>query len=134
MLYQLSYFRIIRVDSFWQPVVVQSVFVIGLSVKDRPTHREISFCHKIGPPLFNCLPTFIHKTPIHKLRIGCFDLCGRRWIRTTEGVANRFTVCPIWPLWNSPICFFALRADGGIRTPDQLITNQLLWPTELHRH
>ena len=24
-------------------------------------------------------------------------------------------------------------ADGGIRTPDQLITNQLLWPTELHR-
>lgn len=28
----------------------------------------------------------------------------------------------------------AFRADGGIRTPDQLITNQLLWPTELHRH
>ena len=25
-----------------------------------------------------------------------------------------------------------LRASGGIRTPDQLITNQLLWPTELH--
>ena len=25
-------------------------------------------------------------------------------------------------------------ADGGIRTPDPLITNQLLWPTELHRH
>ena len=24
-------------------------------------------------------------------------------------------------------------ADGGIRTPDPLITNQLLWPTELHR-
>ena len=24
------------------------------------------------------------------------------------------------------------RASGGIRTPDQLITNQLLWPTELH--
>ena len=27
----------------------------------------------------------------------------------------------------------AFRADGGIRTHDQLITNQLLWPTELHR-
>ena len=26
------------------------------------------------------------------------------------------------------------RASGGIRTPDQLITNQLLWPTELHWH
>jgi hypothetical protein len=25
-------------------------------------------------------------------------------------------------------------AGGGIRTPDQLITNQLLWPAELHRH
>ena len=25
-------------------------------------------------------------------------------------------------------------ASGGIRTPDQLITNQLLWPTELHWH
>ncbi len=24
------------------------------------------------------------------------------------------------------------RASGGSRTPDQLITNQLLWPTELH--
>ncbi len=34
--------------------------------------------------------------------------------------------CPAFP----PL----LRADGGIRTPDQLITNQLLWPTELHRH
>lgn len=33
-----------------------------------------------------------------------------------------------------PIIFNKLtRAGGGIRTPDQLITNQLLWPTELHR-
>lgn len=24
-------------------------------------------------------------------------------------------------------------AEEGIRTPDPLITNQLLWPTELHR-
>ncbi len=31
-----------------------------------------------------------------------------------------------------PQCYFG--ADGGIRTPDPLITNQLLWPTELHRH
>ena len=26
------------------------------------------------------------------------------------------------------------RAIGGIRTPDPLITNQLLWPTELQWH
>ena len=29
---------------------------------------------------------------------------GRRWIRTTEVSDNRFTVCPLWPLGNSPIC------------------------------
>ena len=28
---------------------------------------------------------------------------GRWWIRTTEVKDNRFTVCPIWPLWKSPI-------------------------------
>ena len=28
---------------------------------------------------------------------------GGRWIRTTESTANRFTVCPLWPLGNSPI-------------------------------
>ena len=26
---------------------------------------------------------------------------GRGWIRTTEVVDNRFTVCPLWPLGNS---------------------------------
>ena len=29
---------------------------------------------------------------------------GWRRIRTFESVANRFTVCPLWPLGNSPIC------------------------------
>ena len=28
---------------------------------------------------------------------------GREWIRTTEVDDNRFTVCPLWPLGNSPI-------------------------------
>ena len=28
---------------------------------------------------------------------------GGKWIRTTESDANRFTVCPLWPLGNSPI-------------------------------
>ncbi len=31
------------------------------------------------------------------------DFGGRGWIRTNEGGADRFTVCSIWPLWNSPI-------------------------------
>ena len=30
-------------------------------------------------------------------------LGGGRWIRTTEVSDNRFTVCPLWPLGNSPI-------------------------------
>ena len=62
---------------------------------------------------------------------------GQGWIRTTEGITSRFTVCPIWPLWYLPdICLYALRqkrADGRIRTVDPEITNHVLWPAELHR-
>ena len=58
--------------------------------------------------------------------IGIFG--GGRWIRTIEGIASRFTVCPLWPLGNSPICN---SSEGGAgrrtRTPDLLITNQLLY-------
>ena len=35
-------------------------------------------------------------------------LIGRRWIRTTEGVASRFTVCPLWPLGNPPMFNYSL--------------------------
>ena len=33
-----------------------------------------------------------------------FSFCfgGSGWIRTTEVVDNRFTVCPLWPLGNTP--------------------------------
>ena len=55
---------------------------------------------------------------------------GRRWIRTTEVTDNRFTVCPLWPLGNSPL-FNKIAGENGaggrIRTPDLLITNQLLY-------
>ena len=50
---------------------------------------------------------------------------GGWWIRTTEGVASRFTVCPLWPLGKSPM--YEIGAGGRIRTPDLLITNQLLY-------
>ena len=30
---------------------------------------------------------------------------GRGWIRTTEAESSRFTVCPHWPLGNTPIFF-----------------------------
>ena len=49
--------------------------------------------------------------------------------------SNRFTVCPLWPLGNSPILFQKnlptdigkIGAGGRTRTPDLLITNQLLY-------
>ena len=47
--------------------------------------------------------------------LSVIGLGGGGWIRTTEGTTNRFTVCPIWPLWNSPIFNCHVRvghADG----------------------
>ncbi len=61
---------------------------------------------------------------------------GGGWIRTTVGIASRFTVCPLWPLGNTPVfgCAAGMTenrsgcgAGGRIRTPDLLITNQLLY-------
>ncbi len=39
------------------------------------------------------------------------DFGGGWWIRTTEGIASRFTVCPLWPLGKSPIWILEL-VDG----------------------
>ena len=81
------------------------------------------------------------------------SLCGCGWIRTTEVEDSRFTVCPIWPLWNTPnvnVHFLAfsfqlsalkfLMADGlrltadslfgassRTRTNDRWITNLVLY-------
>ena len=54
---------------------------------------------------------------------------------TLRFTPSRFTPSRLSPSrLTPPLCLAsAVRADGGIRTPDQLITNQLLWPTELHR-
>ena len=61
---------------------------------------------------------------------------GRGWIRTTEVSDNRFTVCPLWPLGNSPRYLVKYSryhmiprihgAGDGTRTRNLLITNQLL--------
>ena len=65
---------------------------------------------------------------------------GERRIRTSEGVANRFTVCPLWPLGYLPIpnekrneekwWAMAFPPESGAgernRTSDLLITNQPL--------
>ena len=88
------------------------------------------------PPACHSLPlgfeSTLHKDPYQtqdpSSRMGLV-FGGGRWIRTTEGIASRFTVCPLWPLGNSPIfsCRLSGGAGGRIRTPDLLITNQLLY-------
>ena len=37
---------------------------------------------------------------------GCSIFGGGEWIRTTEGEASRFTVCPLWPLGYSSVFNF----------------------------
>ena len=53
--------------------------------------------------------------------VSCYG--GGSWIRTSEVSDNRFTVCPLWPLGNSPIKY---GAGERSRTINLLITNQLL--------
>ena len=57
---------------------------------------------------------------------------GGRWIRTTEGIASRFTVCPLWPLGNSPIfnCGWSWWTDSNPRPADY---KSAALPTELHQ-
>ena len=77
----------------------------------------------------NLSPPKIKKSRPSRRMFGIFG--GGRWIRTTEVTDNRFTVCPLWPLGNSPIFTCALKRKLGAgrrtRTPDLLITNQLLY-------
>ena len=50
-------------------------------------------------------------------------MSGGKWIRTTESTANRFTVCPLWPLGKSSM----FGAGNRTRTYNLLITSQLLY-------
>ena len=68
------------------PLVKRSLSVAIFQIA---TRHGVSLCHL--PP------------PTKKHPVGCFFVGGGRWIRTTEVSDNRFTVCPLWPLGNSPI-------------------------------
>ena len=52
----------------------------------------------------------------------CFCLVGEGGFGPPKLKSNRFTVCPLWPLGNSPM----FGAGDGTRTRNLLITNQLL--------
>ncbi len=56
------------------------------------------------------------------------DSVGRSGFEPLKSKDSGFTVRPIWPLWNLPVINLKLPgAREGTRTPDQLITNQLLY-------
>ena len=56
---------------------------------------------------------------------------GGGWIRTTEVVDNRFTVCPLWPLGNSSISTWSWWTDSNPRPADY---KSAALPAELHQH
>ena len=59
---------------------------------------------------------------------------GGWWIRTTEGIASRFTVCPLWPLGKSPkytMFNWSWWTDSNPRPADY---KSAALPTELHQH
>ena len=55
---------------------------------------------------------------------------GSGWIRTTEVRDNRFTVCPLWPLGNTPILNWSWWTDSNPRPADY---KSAALPTELHQ-
>ena len=76
--------------------------------------------------------TYPHKkiSPPVKRPSGIFG--GGWWIRTTEGVASRFTVCPLWPLGKSPIYeVWSWWTDSNPRPADY---KSAALPAELHQH
>ena len=96
-----------------------------LDARPCPTRTSL---RPIGNRSIN-LPPILQKENRYTER--CNGFGGGRWIRTTEVTDSRFTVCPLWPLGNSPgfTCALKWKAGAGrrTRTPDLLITNQLLY-------
>ena len=75
---------------------------------------------------FESLIFILTKTKDQPFRIGlCFG--GRRWIRTIEVSDNRFTVCPLWPLGNSPWSWWT---ESNPRPTDY---KSVALPAELHQ-
>ena len=101
---------------------------VDVQAPDEKTCPRHVFCGLWAAVLFESC--FYEKKMRHAIRRISF-LGGSGWIRTTEVVDNRFTVCPLWPLGNAPLFSCDAAEEGGAgrrtRTPDLLITNQLLY-------
>jgi len=116
-----------------QPVNVNS------ALSGRPGSNRRHSAWKADALPTELLPQFFQKFQISKSKFqknlgsGNWNLlfskkCGESRIRTCEDIVSRFTVCPRWPLEYLPQLniLMTFRADGGTRTHDLLITNQLL--------
>ena len=95
---------------FLFPQREEKIFVLLPSSRQQATlHRSVAFrwvrIHIPG------------KKKKHTKRCA-FLFGGGWWIRTTEGIASRFTVCPLWPLGKSPIFIFrSLEPVDGLEPP-----------------
>ena len=125
MLYQLSYFRKNRPTRTFLPSVCGPPSpAFGRRRGICPTRfalwEEMDSNHRRRKP------ADLQSAPFgHSGIFPIFQFC-RPPLRVTPPAG----LTPLLPFDSFPT---GCRADGGIRTPDQLITNQLLWPTELHR-
>ena len=73
----------------------------GTPVKSRVSEkqrRSPSRDFKSLASAYSAMPALLHtpSCPLQASRRGN----GWRWIRTTEAICSRFTVCPLWPLGN----------------------------------
>ena len=80
----------------------------------------------------DALPTELRPQHLQNYLIQTKLMSGGDWIRTNSVRDTRFTVwpgspTPAHPLTNIFNTHSKTRASGGTRTPDQLITNQLLY-------
>ena len=100
---------------------------------DRADAQSVFLTRMVDLPLrgINFDSTYPHKkiSPPVKRPSGIFG--GGWWIRTTEGVASRFTVCPLWPLGKSPIYeVWSWWTDSNPRPADY---KSAALPAELHQ-
>ena len=101
---------------------------LPLSLKTSHCDVFASLCSAQSP---SNPPSFFHEKTEYVIRTLFFG--GRRWIRTTEAKRNRFTVCPLWPLGNSPICKAASWSWWTDLNPRPADYKSAALPTELHQ-
>ena len=89
---------------------IEYLEVVGLRAKPRRLKRATGTFLRAGFRIHNHLPPKQKKDIPFGMSF-CFG--GRWWIRTTEVIDDRFTVCSLWPLGKPSIFSFQLVGAGG---------------------